>query len=29
MRWREYVELLSWKAKQRVKGFTEAVPEGL
>jgi hypothetical protein len=29
MRWREYLELLSWTARQRVKGFTEAVPEGL
>jgi hypothetical protein len=29
MPWREYLELLSWTARQRVKGFTEAVPEGL
>jgi hypothetical protein len=29
MCWREYLELLSWTAKQPVKGFTEAVPEGL
>ncbi|MBX3420864.1 MAG: hypothetical protein KF752_15535 [Pirellulaceae bacterium] len=27
--WRQYLELLSWTARQRVKEFTEAVPESL
>jgi len=29
MRWREYIALLSWTARQRTKELTEAVPESL